>query len=361
MSGKRNHLRQEKGALRILEALSGVEEELLERSGAPVAEGELIDEDSTLAQEVYSAEAVPQREKMTHTSQYLERHRKIYRYGRLGAACLGLAVVGALSWNGLRMIWGGAGAAGGTTGSASSGGTETNGAPADSSAADAAMGEWTENENTSESDAGMSGAAAEGVESGAGVNADLGAEMESAGSIKDIQEQQADVETVENTSRFSEVRLDSEAKARELMPLGAYLPKDLPQGYSFETARLYGQEQLTVTWTRGSDLMLITVSKVAPETVETVAVDQPETYDMRLYEVPYGESVPEKYRETFLNPVFAAGDLSLEVVSSRMISYDDTGDTDTPRGSFSVFYPEEGILLYLSGRGTPEEIWDMFH
>ena len=42
-----------------------------------------------------------------------------------------------------------------------------------------------------------------------------------------------------------------------------------------------------------------------------------------------------------------------------MKSYDDQGDTDTPRGNFSVLY-EGGVLIRFSGRGTAEEIWEMF-
>ena len=55
----------------------------------------------------------------------------------------------------------------------------------------------------------------------------------------------------------------------------------------------------------------------------------------------------------------AVKDFNLEIVKSRMKSYDDQGDTDTPRGNFSVLY-EGGVLIRFSGRGTAEEIWEMF-
>ena len=37
----------------------------------------------------------------------------------------------------------------------------------------------------------------------------------------------------------------------------------------------------------------------------------------------------------------------------------DSGDTDTPRGNFAVLY-SDGVLVEFSGRGTAEEIWNMF-
>lgn len=94
-------------------------------------------------------------------------------------------------------------------------------------------------------------------------------------------------------------------------------------------------------------------------TVETVDVEKPEIYDERLYEVPYGETVPEEYRQVFQDPVFALEDFSLEIVESRMKAYEDSGDTATPRGNFKVLYPD-GVLVSFNGRGTAQEIWDMF-
>ena len=58
-------------------------------------------------------------------------------------------------------------------------------------------------------------------------------------------------------------------------------------------------------------------------------------------------------------PVFAREDFSLEMIESRMISYSDSGDTDTPRGNFRVL-GSGGVLVQFSGRGTAEEIWEMF-
>ena len=119
-----------------------------------------------------------------------------------------------------------------------------------------------------------------------------------------------------------------------------------------------GEENLTVCWTRGMDSITLHLERTGNPPA-TVDVEKTESYDQRLYEVPYGETVPREYWQTFDNPVFAAEDFGLEIIESRMKSYDDQGDTDTPRGNFGVLYPD-GVLARFSGRGTAEEIWEMF-
>ena len=63
--------------------------------------------------------------------------------------------------------------------------------------------------------------------------------------------------------------------------------------------------------------------------------------------------------KSYPNGYVAGKDFNLEIVKSRIKSYDDQGDTDTPRGNFSVLY-EGGVLIRFNGRGTAEEIWEMF-
>ena len=151
------------------------------------------------------------------------------------------------------------------------------------------------------------------------------------------------------------------AQAREDAVLGAYVPTALPAGYAFEEGHRVTESQepnMTLCWIRGMDSITLHLERTANPPA-TVDVEETESYDQRLYEVPYGETVPEEYRQTFDNPVFAVEDFNLEIVKSRIKSYDDQGDTDTPRGNFSVLY-EGGVLIRFNGRGTAEEIWEMF-
>lgn len=153
----------------------------------------------------------------------------------------------------------------------------------------------------------------------------------------------------------------TEQEARELEGLGGYVPDALPEGYVFDRAYTnldLERENLTVCWNRGTDYILLHLERTEGA-LETVETEKPETYDQRLYKIPYGETVPEEYRQILLNPLFAWDDLDLGIIESRMTVYEDAGDTDTPRGNFRVLYPE-GIMVSFRGRGTAEEIWDMF-
>lgn len=335
MSDRDRKTDQTQSALRLMEALSGVDQELLLRSES--------------------------------------RRRPYWSYGRAAAACLALVTVGVLSWNGLRMIWTPKGGAG----SSSAGGNGYDSAPM---LADARSNETAE----SEADSGKysTSVAAEDAGTGSTESMDDATKEDLADTETQIQDlesskehdqskystnEQPEDNTKASDSSQEEVCADprdlrtelSEDEARNTDIFGAYLPKKLPAGYTFENAR-GGDGGITVTWTRGRDSIMISVSFAEPESAVTVDVEKPETYDVWLYEIPYGETVPEEYRQVFNDPIFAAEDLSLEVVRSRMKSIRDAGDTDTPRGSFSVLYPD-GVVLHFNGRGTADEIWEMLH
>lgn len=150
-------------------------------------------------------------------------------------------------------------------------------------------------------------------------------------------------------------------QAAALEGLGSYVPQKLPAGYSFESAYRnldVDETNLTISWSRGMDLLMLTVQEVSAAS-ETADIGKPETYDVRLYEVPYAETVPQEYRQIFDDPVFAWEDMSLEIVESRMKTYADAGDTSSPRGAFSVLF-SDGVLVRFNGRGTAEQIWELF-
>ncbi len=152
-----------------------------------------------------------------------------------------------------------------------------------------------------------------------------------------------------------------EALAVEI--LGDYLPADLPEGFEFETASSIFSETgqtLHVSWVNGRDEINLFISAAEADEIVFVDIQTPEAYDVRLYDVPYADSVPEEYRDSFEHPVFRSGDLSLEVIAARMDDYDDAGDTSTPRGIFAVYYEEDGVLVRFSGRAEAQSVWRMF-
>lgn len=346
MSEKRKDIHYNEGALRILEALGAVDEELLERCGE-------------------APQLVESTEKTAKILRYKKRRKPLWKMGRVWAACLGLLAVGFISWNGLRLI-----APKGTsdfTGNAASGGMNL-------SAEDSI--ERAVHEEMSEVSADTTGQASHGETEGfdkAEVGSDQGSDEtiereSSSGSTQDtkMQESQRGPDS-SVASDFGDIYAQSvtEEEARSWVPLGAYIPQNLPEGYRIENAYINSEERsVTMTWSRGMDHIMINVSSVEPDTVVTVDINKPETYDERLYEIPYAETVPGEYRESVDNPVFDFSDMDfetgLELMNSRMISYDDAGDTDTPRGRFSILIGDE-ILLYFNGKGTPEEIWNMLY
>lgn len=328
-------------AMRLMEALSGVDERLLERCG---------------------------RERKT---------RPLWRNMRAVAAAACLAAVGAVSWGGYQLSNLKMGSADLSGGAAENCVTEegNEASPREEVSGDAAQreneakeeetvtsrpestGDTVEDEKQSDV---LSGAEADSKErAGQEMAADNGTQSGSVGMPENGGEEETPVDVESCLPLKSEKLTEAESRSREA--LGAYVPGVLPEGYVFEEAYTLpdaSQANLTVCWTRGMDSIMLHLEK--PEKLPaTVDVARRESYDQRLYEIPYGETVPEDYRESFWNPVFAAQDFTLEIVESRMKSYDDAGDTDTPRGNFGVLYPD-GVVVRFNGRGTAQEIWEMF-
>lgn len=143
---------------------------------------------------------------------------------------------------------------------------------------------------------------------------------------------------------------------------GEYLPRTVPSGYVLESAvkSVYQDKTvLAVVWSRGMDSIEWRVDRAPQQAAAPVDVTKPETYDVNLYDIPYADSVPENYRETFSNPVFRMEDLSLETVRARIAKVADSGDTSTSRANFDVLYGD-GTLISFTGRGTAEELFGMF-
>lgn len=318
----------EQKALRIVEALSGVDPKLLERSEC--------------------------------------RCRAGRNFARAAAACLALAAAGALSWHGLSRMRSGDGVESvrqSLSGEEARGGTEGQGFHAGMPAEpreEAAQEKQDSQEMAGKKEAGgTEGAAWEEPGSlsqsrDADTAADKAADTAVAAECIDSG-LETDRESLGSGAIYERIT-DQEARDTEIF--GSYVPEGLPEGYVFESAlRHTDGTGIRVVWTRGADSIVLSIRK-APGDIAAVDPEKAEMYDERLYEIPYGETVPQEYREVFRNPVFAAQDLSLEIVKSRMKSVPDAGDTSTPRGEFSILYPD-GVLVEFNGRGTAEEIWEM--
>ena len=317
MKEEKKNLHKDEGALRIMEALSAVDEDLLERSGMPVVE--VVEGKRNSMPVAEAGEGKRSDEKVTDMSSYKKGSWKFWRYGRLAAACLAIVAVGAVSWGGLRltrMI------TGDNSSPEFSGGAQIN--------------EATANQG-----------AAQETTTGGGMYSDEGVTNEKGNGAE-----------ASRTEATIDLNTSTEEQARD-SKLGAYIPRMLPAGYSFENAQTDDRGQLYLCWTSGMDTIRISVTCVEAGELETVDISRPETYDVRLYELPYGETVPREYWTVFDNPVFLEEDFSFEAVASRMKSCQDAKDTDIPGGRFSILYPD-GILVGFDGCGSAEDIWTMF-
>lgn len=419
-------------AMKLLEAFSGVDEELLVRSenatiGERVSSEVGLTEEKCLAEEKGLAEEGGlTEEKCLAEEKVLAQNRRIkkkismkkslWQSGRAWAAVMCLAVVGVVSWNAMRIgvndasnemvteaivnekeavtmetatgsavyyptadraeDGGNSVSEDGKTGSfgvADGSGAEDAGTK--SPAIESADAQETDAKGIAIGNADVKDANAEksDIESAASENAGTeGINQEEAvignsgnalpGETESLREEIViDIQKEEGCKEYTYVEItEAEALAHEIF--GGYIPRKIPAGYVFEGAYVNGEEEaqtLMISWTRGMDSILLNFSM--PENVPaTVDVSRTEYYDEHLYEIPLAETVPEEYRAVFDNPVCAWEDFCIEFVEKRMIYRGtDKGDTNTPRGNFSVLYPD-GVLMYFNGRGSAEEIWQLF-
>ena len=146
---------------------------------------------------------------------------------------------------------------------------------------------------------------------------------------------------------------------------GDYVPADVPDGFTFEGAwREWGQNRnyLFLRWTGYYTNISIDIWDAS--TVGDLPITNPadrEKYDVNLYTIPYADSVPEEYWQEFGRPVFAIEDVTPEVIAARMRYVDDdSGDVDSWRGNFSVYYESENVLVRYDLDGvTPQEAYDL--
>ena len=146
---------------------------------------------------------------------------------------------------------------------------------------------------------------------------------------------------------------------------GDYVPADVPDGFTFENAwREWGQNRnyLFLRWTGYYTNISIDIWDAS--TWGDFPITDPadrEKYDVSLYTIPYADSVPEEYWQEFGRPVFAIEDVTPEVVAARMRYVDDdSGDVDSWRGDFSVYYESENVVVQYDLDGvTPQEAYDL--
>lgn len=167
---------------------------------------------------------------------------------------------------------------------------------------------------------------------------------------------------------WRDVTFDTLEQARQEAEFTPYLPAAEPEGYGAYGGnkdffgRLSYQEgtenMLFVRWSLGYDN--IEVDVYFPEGTsavhcEPVDINVPESYDTRLYQIPWCDSVPEKYRSDFYQVTFRAEDMSLDAVAAREVPHD-TGGTSF---HFSVLHPNGVVVSYFCDGLTAEQVWEL--
>jgi hypothetical protein len=151
-------------------------------------------------------------------------------------------------------------------------------------------------------------------------------------------------------------------EARADTDFGIFLPASLPEGFTFESAvRFINQEQnyLSALWTKGMGDIHWSISYLGEDDKARItSVADTQNYDLSLYPIPYADSVPGELREIVNDPIFRSEELTLEVVRARAYEAADAGDISGYRMRFGILYGD--ILLKINIKGaTPEEIFDI--
>lgn len=169
------------------------------------------------------------------------------------------------------------------------------------------------------------------------------------------------LETAGSVPVWREDEFSTLAQAREEIDFALYLPAREPAG--FRAAEFYGRlsyqeghkNMLFARWSQGYDEVDVCVYRDGYHPCNLVDVGRPESYDLRLYPIPWSSSVPPEYRETVSRPAFRAEDMSLSVVEARGRAHDTGGLTY----SFEVLHPDGTLVSYHCDGMSAQQVWDM--
>lgn len=170
--------------------------------------------------------------------------------------------------------------------------------------------------------------------------------------------------TAENIPAWREEEFATLAQARQEVDFAPYLPAGEPEGFGSHAGNkeFYGrlsyqegrQNTLLVRWSRGYDDVEVRVHRDGYHSYHLADPASPETYDLRLYTIPWSESVPPEYRDTVNFPAFKAEDMSLAIVEARGIEKD-TGGLSF---DFDVLHPDGTVVSYRCDRMTAQQVWE---
>ena len=165
----------------------------------------------------------------------------------------------------------------------------------------------------------------------------------------------------ESVPAWREEKFSALKQARLETDFAPSLPTQAPEAY--RGTEFYGrlsyqegvQNYVSVSWYYGYDTAEVQVHRDGYHSYHLADPARPETYDLRLYTIPWSESVPREYRETVNLPAFKAEDMSLAIVEARAIEKD-TGGLNF---RFEVVHPDGTVVSYRCDRMTPQQVWEL--
>jgi hypothetical protein len=152
---------------------------------------------------------------------------------------------------------------------------------------------------------------------------------------------------------LDEARLDA--------AFGAFLPAQIPDGFVFEGAQRF-EDGLFVSWSQGLNTLTWHV-RMPTEYDHVISPNDREKFDVSLYEIPWGMTVPEEFFYYFQSPVFLAAELTLEAVEARARWEEARGyvwghGAGWRVSQFGVLHGD--VLVQISAGGiAPQALWEM--
>ncbi|WP_308755176.1 hypothetical protein [uncultured Anaerotruncus sp.] len=134
---------------------------------------------------------------------------------------------------------------------------------------------------------------------------------------------------------------------------GGCVPQELAEGVAMREASR-GVDFLFISFEQAVGSaeyreLVLSISRAEPgDEGRAVDIGAVESYDVHLYEIPWADSVPAEYRETFDHPLFFAEDLSPQVLARRVYDHREPGDEHVA-ADFSVLC-EGGLTVRVMAR-----------
>lgn len=172
--------------------------------------------------------------------------------------------------------------------------------------------------------------------------------------------------TAESVPAWRDAEFSTLAQARQEMDFAPYLPTREPEDFASYTGfnkEFHGilhyqegvQNYMLVRWSQWYDNVEVWVHRDGYYSYDLADPARPETYDLRLYTIPWSESVPREYRDTVDLPAFRAEDMSLAIVEARGIEKD-TGGLNF---RFEVVHPDGTVVSYRCDGMTARQVWEL--